>query len=249
MREDLRDIIAAHGGAEHWRSLEAIEAEISVRGFLFTAKRIPVLNHVRVRALTRAPRLTFFDFPQKGQNSELVGVDEVCISNPDGEAQARRINPRAAFRGLRRLFYWDSLDFAYFGGYATWNYLMTPFLFLQSDFVFEDMEPLNRASRSWTRLSVTFPDSIPTHCKVQVFYFDDQWFLRRLDYTAEVVGRWARAAHLCDQYKDFAGLKIATRRRVFPLIVGSRPAHGPMLVAIDVHNVWPIGNSTGHGAR
>ena len=38
--------------------------------------------------------------------------------------------PRAAFRSLRRQLYWDDLDFIYFGGYATWNCLLTPFLFL-----------------------------------------------------------------------------------------------------------------------
>jgi hypothetical protein len=236
----IRKIVDAHGGVENWHSLEAIEAEISVWGFLFTAKHIPVMNRIRVRALTRQPRFTFLDFPQLGQIGEFVGDEEVYISGSDGKAEARRVNPRSAFRGLRRLFYWDSLDFVYFGGYATWNYLITPFLFLRNGFKFEELEPFSGPFGTWSRLCVTFPDDIPTHCKTQILYFDENWVLRRLDYTAEVVGRWAHAAHLCDEYREFDGLKIPTRRRVFPLVLGNKPLPGPTLVAIDVHDVRHI---------
>jgi hypothetical protein len=237
MTETLKKVFDAHGGEKYWNSLEAIEARISVCGLLFTMKRLPVLNRVRVQALTREQRFTFFDFPQSGQNSEFFGDKEVRIANDDGTIVTRRIIHRSAFRGLRRLFYWDSLDFTYFGGYATWNYLVAPFLFLREGFKFEEMEPLRGSFGSWSRLRVVFPDDIPTHSKTQIFYFDEHFLLRRLDYTAEVIGRWAHAAHLCDEYKEFDGLKIPTRRRVFPLIFGNNPLPGPTLVAIDVHDV------------
>lgn len=240
----IEKIVEAHGGVDTWHSLEALEAEISVRGFLFTAKRVPVLNRVRVRALTREPRFTFFDFPQPGQTIEFFGDKEVCILDGNGKPEARRLNPRSAFRGLRRLFSWDTLDFAYFGGYATWNYFVTPFLFLRDGFRFEEMEPLSGPFGSWSRLRVTFPDEIPTHCRTQIFSFDEYFLLRRVDYTAEVIGRWAHAAHLCDGYRIFNGLKIPTRRRVFPLIFGSKPLRVPVLVAIDVHDAWPIRTSS-----
>ncbi len=236
----IEEIVDAHGGADHWRSLEALEAEISAWGFLFRAKRVPVLNRVRVRALTREPRFTFFDSPQSGQRIEFFGDNEVCILDSNGKVETKRSNPRSAFRGLRRLFSWDTLDFAYFGGYATWNYFATPFLFLRDGFKFEEMEPISGSFGSWSRLRVTFPDDIPTHCKKQVFYFDEHLLLRRLDYTAEVVGRWAHAAHLCDEYREFDGLKIPTHRRIFPLIFGSSPLPRPILVAIDVHDVRPV---------
>ena len=88
------------------------------------------------------------------------------------------------------------------------------------------------------RLQVTFPSDIPTHCSKQVFYLDETRHLRRLDYTAEVVvGRWAHAAHLCENYRDFAGLKAPTRRRVRPILFGSSPLLGPTLVAIEVHDI------------
>ena len=41
----------------------------------------------------------------------------------------RALRPaRAQFSHWRRSLYWDALDFAYFSGYAMWNYLSLPFL-------------------------------------------------------------------------------------------------------------------------
>ena len=235
-RKIVEKVIEAHGGVSRWTELEALEANISARGLLFKAKRRPILNRVRVRAATREPKFTFYDFPEPGQTSELLGEKEVRILGADNEIRASRIQPRLAIRGLRRQLYWDDLDFIYFGGYATWNYLVTPFLFIRKDFHFEKLEPLPTISESWLRLRVSFPDDLPTHCKTQIFYFDRNYLLRRLDYTAEVVGRWARAAHICENYQNFDGIKVATIRRVRPLFFSNNPLPGPTLVAIDIHD-------------
>ena len=134
VREIVEKIIEAHGGAARWKELEAVEAIISARGFLFKAKRRPILNRVRVRAATREPRFTFYDYLQPGQTGELNGDKDVRILGPDNEVVSSRLDPRAAIRSLRRQLYWDALDFIHFGIYATWNYLVTPFLFLRDDF-------------------------------------------------------------------------------------------------------------------
>jgi len=238
--QTLNEAIDAHGGMDYWNSLEALEAEISVSGFLFTARRRPVLRRVRVRASTGEPRFSFIDFPKPGQTSELIGNDEVRILDREGKVLMRRENPRAAFRGLRRQFVWDDLDFIYFAGYATWNYLTTPFLLVRKGFVVEALEPLQGALAQFTRLRVTFPDDVPTHSREQILYFDNQRLLRRLDYTAEVVGGWAHAAHLCAEYRTYDRLKAPTRRHVLPLLLGYKPLPGPILVALEVHNINPI---------
>ena len=236
----VQEIIEAHGGAALWNSLEVLEAEISAWGFLFTAKRRPTLKHIVVSASTREPRISFHDFPSPGSTSELIGDQEVRILGGDGKPTAKRLNPRPAFTGLRRMISWDALDFIYFGGYALWNYLVTPFLFLRDGFQFQMLEPREDARPPWSRLQVTFPPDLPTHCNKQIFYFDENRYLRRLDYTAEVVGGWARAAHLCEDYRDFDGLKAPTRRRVRPILFGSSPLPAPTLVTIEVHTVRPI---------
>jgi hypothetical protein len=236
----LHEAIEAHGGMEYWNSLGALEADISARGFLFTAKRRPVLERVRMRASTTEPRFAFLDFPKPGHTSELIGNDEVRILDSEGRIVARRENPRQAFRGIRRLFKWDELDFIYFGGYATWNYLTAPFLLARRGFIIEALEPLEKTAGQWTRLLVTFPDDVPTHSRKQIFYFDEERSLRRLDYTAEVVGGWAHAAHLCEEYRSFGRLRAPTRRRALPLPFGHRPMPGPTLVALEVHDIRPL---------
>ncbi|MBI5073593.1 MAG: hypothetical protein HZB62_00240 [Nitrospirae bacterium] len=241
--QTVHEAIEAHGGMDYWNSLEALDVEISAGGFLFTAKRRPVLKRVRMRALTTEPRFTFFDFPKSGLIGELIGNDEVRILDSNGKIVAQRKDPRPAFRGIRRQFFWDDLDFIYFAGYATWNYLTAPFMLARKGFLIETLEPLQGALGQFTRLQVTFPPDIPTHSREQVFYFDDQRLLRRLDYTAEVVGGWAHAAHLCDDYRTFDRLKAPTRRRVLPLFFGYKPLPGPTLVALELHMIRPVPNN------
>jgi hypothetical protein len=236
----IQEAVEAHGGVERWKRLEAIEAVISASGFLFTVKWRPALKRVRMRAETREPRFSFLDFPRPGQTGELIGDEEVRIKDRDGNTIARRLQPRSAFRHIRRQLYWDDLDFVYFGGYATWNYLTMPFLFLREGFSFEELSPIAGELALCSRIRVTFPPDIPTHCTRQVLYFDEERHLRRIDYTAEVVGRWAHAAHLCENYREFDGIKAPTRRRVLPLFSRSYPLSGPTLVALDIHDLRPV---------
>ncbi len=235
----LDDIIEAHGGALYWNSIGSLHAEISASGFLFTAKRQRVLNHVRIQASVREPLFRFLDFPQPGQTAHLIGSSEVRITDISGTIVAQRLNPREAFKEIRRQFYWDVLDFIYFAGYATWNYLTAPFLFMREGFIIRELDPAPGDPLAVCRLLVTFPDDIPTHSKQQVFYFDKELLLRRLDYTAEVVGSWARAAHFCESYRTFGGIKVPTHRRVLPMLFGNRPLPGPTLVSIHVHDIRP----------
>jgi hypothetical protein len=237
VREIVAKIIEAHGGASRWQEMEEIEAIVSVNGFLFKAKRRPALKRIRVTASTREPRFIFHDYPQSGQNSEFLGSDEVRITDADSQVLASRRHPRMAFRGIRRQLYWDALDFAYFGGYATWNYLVTPFIFRRDNFLFESLEANSAQAAYPLRLKVNFPPDLPTHCNTQNFYFDRDHLLRRLDYTAEVVSRWAHAAHICENYQNVDGINIPTRRRVFPFVFGNKPMPGPVIVAIDIHEI------------
>jgi len=238
--EAIKSMVAAHGGEALWKGIETLEGEISVSGLLFKFKRRPILNHVRVTAYAHEPRFVFHDFPSEGLSGELIGDQEVRIVSKDGGIVEKRNDPRAAFKGPRRMFAWDDLDFIYFGGYATWNYLVAPFFFMRDGFHFEWLEPVKASSSVWHRLKVTMPDDLPTHCRNQIFYFDEGWHLQRLDYVAEVVGAWAHAAHFCQEYRDFNGIKAPTRRRVRPILIADKPMPGPILVALDIHHLLPV---------
>lgn len=229
----LEEVLEAHGGRARWAGIATLEAQVSASGFLFTAKRRPVLDHLWVEADAHRPHFVFRDHPHPGERAEWLGDEAVRIHDREGRVRASREHPREAFRGLRRELWWDELDLIYFAGYATWGYLTTPFL-LQSPGV--ALERLGDSREGWVRLAATFPRDLPTHCRRQVFCFDDARRLRRLDYTAEVVGGWARAAHLCMDHRDFDGLlQVPTRRRVVPRGPGGLTLPGPTLVAIEVH--------------
>jgi hypothetical protein len=236
----IHEVIDAHGGEAMWNRFEALDAVISASGFLFKAKRRPVLDHVHMRAYAHEPRFIFFNFPREGFTSELIGNGEVNIKDTEGKVIAVRHNPREAFKRMSRQFVWDDLDFIFFGGYATWNYLTAPFLFQRKGFEFEMLEPFHTAHESWLRLKVKFPQDIPTHSQTQIFYFDEHRYLRRLDYTARVVGPWAHAAHLCEDFRDFGGIRAPVKRRVYPLFIGSRPLPWPTLVSLDIHDIRPV---------
>jgi len=125
-------------------------------------------------------------------------------------------------RGMARRFRWTDEDVVHFAGYALWGYLAAPFMFAADGFKVRELPR--------QRLRVDFPPTIPTHSRRQIFYFDRDAVLQRLDYTAEVMlGPFARAKHRCHDHTWIDGLLIPTRRRVTP-----RGLPAPTLVSIDI---------------
>lgn len=234
MNESLSKIFDAHGGLDHWRSLSSLDVEMSAWGFLFTVKRITPQRHARLTISTREPHVVLHDYPAHGQSTVVHGGTRVEIRNADGSVVEARDNPRGAFRH-GRLLRWDAIDFAYFCGYAMWNYLNLPFLLAEPGVTVTELDQRTTG----TRLQVRYPDTIPTHSPTQELYFDRSGLLLRHDYTAEVVGNWAKAAHLCRDYRRFGGLWVPTTRRVYPRGPDNRPLPLPTLVAVDVHDVQP----------
>lgn len=63
------------------------------------------------------------------------------------------------------------------------------------------------------RLAVTFPTTIANHNREQVFYYDDAFMQRRMDYSPDVTGK-PPVAHYTHDYKTFGGFVFPTRRLV-----------------------------------
>ena len=175
-------------------------------------------------------------FPSSGRRGIFQG-DTVWLESDNGKILTERSNARSAFHSFRHLFWWDNLDLLYFAGYALWNYFCTPFLFQRPGFEVTEIEPWEERDERWRRLKVIFPSDIPTHCREQIFYFDAKGLLRRLDYTANVFGKWAKAAHYCWEHRDFSGLIVPTRRRVFFRKGTGQPRPLPTFVWIVVEDM------------
>jgi hypothetical protein len=165
-----------------------------------------------------------------GEAGVLRGGD-ARLETAEGHVTAARPDARSAFGGLRRALWWDRLDLVYFAGYAFWNYLAFPGLLLREDVAWRQLSPV--------LLEGTFPPSLPTHCPVQRFHVNEAGLLVRHDYTAEVVGRWARAAHVVLAHASWRDLPYPSHRRVTPRTRAGRALPGPTLVEIRVHE-WRL---------
>jgi hypothetical protein len=222
--------IEAHGGMERFEAASEIRAHLRSGGFALA-------SHGKGRALrdyeatihTREPRTVFDAYPKPGSRG-VYEPERVRIESDAGEPLAERHDPRSYFRGsVRRNLWWDHLDLLYFAGYALWNYACSPFLLARPGFETEEIGA--------GELRVSFPPDVPTHSREQTFHFDEDGLLTRLDYTAEVFGSWAKAAHLCAEHREFDGIMVPTRRRVYPRRRDGRPRPRPTLVWIDVVSV------------
>jgi hypothetical protein len=239
--ELLERAIAAHGGAELWAGAREISAQISSGGFAFAAKlQGSAVRGVEVRVSTEGQHVTFSPFPRAGQRGVFEADGSVRIETDTGEVLERREHPRSRFGDLRHKLWWDRLDILYFGCYAMWTYVSAPFVFAREDYAVRELEPWREHGEQWRRLAVRFPAGVHTHCAEQVFHIDSSGLIRRHDYTAEPIGRWARAAHYCHEHTPFDGLVLPVRRRVFPRRRDGRSRSWPRLVWIDVEDAAVI---------
>jgi hypothetical protein len=232
----LDEVLEAHGGTARWEAARTVRAHGRSGGLLLRS-RAPGTHFADYRLTVDigARRSTFDPFPEPG----VRGVFErgsVRLERDEGEVLASRSDPRQYFfgrPGIRRSIRWDPLDATYFAGYAMWNYLSFPLLLTRPDVTVREIEPWS----GLRRLEAGFEHGLDTHSPRQTFYFDSRGLLVRHDYVAHVVGRWARAAHLCGDHVTADGLVFPTRRRVLPIGPGNRPAPFPTMVWIALRDL------------
>ena len=213
------DVVAAFGGAAPAREITRIEADVSAGGLVFALKRQPRALH-RIRAVLDADR----------QSGLIVGREPAPWEY--------RFDPERLVADMRRLsrwprpWPWSPEHAGAFAAAALWTYLLLP-LCASDPTLGRERLPDRRGLR---RLRLTFPPHIATHSRVQVLHVDQLGMVRRHDYTAGIMGRWARPAHLITDMAAFDGVPVGTRRSVVPKVFG-HPLPWPTLVHIDVHHL------------
>jgi hypothetical protein len=220
----LDEALAAHGGLERWRELDMISAHARSGGFALASKfAAGPFRSYELTVSTKRPRTVITPYPAPGRRGMFLGA-AVQIESDAGEILERRADPRRLFPGGRRLIRWDRLDALYFAGYALWNYFNLPFLLA---------EPSVELREEGRTLRARFPDGAPTHSREQAFHLDERGLIVQHDYTAEVFGGWAKAANVSLEFGQFAGLTLASRRRVTPRARSGGPRRLPVLVSLE----------------
>jgi hypothetical protein len=209
----------------------------SVGGLSLYAKhQSKAIRNIQAQISPRRQHVVFVPFPEAGKRG-VFDQGAVRIESDQRELIAQRSDARNAFRGWRHELWWDKLDVLYFCGYALWTYLTIPFVLAEPGFEVRELEPWAERDETWHRIGVRFPTEIHTHSREQILYFDREGLVRRHDYTSEVFGAWAKAAHYPSEHQTFDGLLFPTRRRVLLRRRDNRPLTAVTLIWVDIETV------------
>lgn len=231
----LQEVLNAHGGVTRWESVNLIQASFSAGGLAFASRMQPfALRNLRFSIQPHARKLVLHGYSGAGRYgvwtpTEVKTIDEL------GATRSLRTMPRSRFARFRSNFYWDHLDLLYFAGYALWNYVCFPFVLNCAGVSVLESQPSD--TKNTRSLIATFDDDFPTHSRRQVFFINDRGLLTRHDYTADVIGSWATAAHFCEDSIVVDSIRIYTRRRVVPRLNGQFVIPFPTLVWIKIDDV------------
>ncbi|MCF3130622.1 hypothetical protein [Streptomyces olivochromogenes] len=241
MNDLLNSVLDAHGGLDRWSSVRTLTARLTIDGPFWEMRgfKDAFLKETLEIDLHRQ-HAVFTPWLEPGQ-SLIYTPDRVVLRTADGGTVADLSEPRPSYAGYDPYSPWTALQVGYFLGYAMWNYLTTPYLFTLPGVRTREIEPCEEDGATWRRLHVTFPDTIATHTREQVFHFSEDSLLRRLDYNVDV-NAGVPVAHYTDEYRTFGGLAFPTRRLVHPRNVDGTPNRGlpgpgGSAIAIDIHDI------------
>jgi hypothetical protein len=236
-RSLLDDAIEAHGGLDRWNQLRSADVHCLVNGVVWTLKGVPgILTDFHYQIDLHQQRGSVPNFMGPDQRATFQ-ADRVAIEKIDGTVVDELLQPRVSLEGQSLQSTWNTLQLIYFVGYAIWTYMTTPFCFTMPGFATEELDPWQQGNETWRRLKVTFPAHLAQHAKEQTYYFGSDGLLRRHDYVAEPVTKERTATHYITDNKEFGGITIGTRQRVYVLNPDGGYSPEPLLVSLDVAEV------------
>lgn len=235
MSELLDLVLRAHGGVDRWRTFKQVTASFVSGGGLMPMKGINVPPTPLEGTATIHHESTVISPFGKADQRMVFTPERVVVETTSGSIVEERSNPRAAFAGHTLTTPWDLLHRAYFNGYARWTYLNTPFLLAMPGFEVTEIAPWHEADEVWRGLRARFPDRIVSHSKEQDFYFDEDFLLRRHDYSLEIAGGVPVAQYVYDVV-EAQGFRFPSRRRAYVRGPELKAINDLLLISIDLSN-------------
>ena len=211
----VRRAIDRDGGWSLWSRLRGVTINlVAWRGFLPWFKGRGRTFHIG-RSLTTFPRACRTEWRER-QDAPCFAVfdrgDMRLLDPATGAVRQESRQHRRTFRGLGKLRRWTMLDAHYFFGYAFASYTAVPFIL--PSLVYEGPAVGLWRGERLDGVRVRYPAGSDVHCQTQRYLFDGSGLIRRNDYVADIVGRWAVGAHFWDDYVTIEGLPLPTRRTV-----------------------------------
>ena len=234
MNRLLSDAIDAHGGFERWKQFATIEVDLFSEGELLDRKGVQPSGMLRYTAQMHEQALSF-TAPAMGDKRFVFQPHRVAVETVGGQMIAERRDPRASFTGHDIDTPWDALQRGYFGCYAMWSYLTSPFSLAVEGAQVWDIDPLEDNGETWRGIRVVLPERFATHSRAQEFYFGDDRLLRRQDYTVDIASGFKVANYALD-IVDVDGLKLPSKRRGYMCNKKYDVPGGKALMSLDMSN-------------
>ncbi|HTU74975.1 MAG TPA: hypothetical protein VMG38_15785 [Trebonia sp.] len=228
----LDEINEAHGGLERWQNATTIEADIAIGGPFWELKGIADFAgsaHVVADIQRQHNKLT----QPSGRVMEFdKDADVATLTEPDGSTE-RLEHPRATFSGYTFESQFSAPQAAYFCAYATWLYLIESYVFDYPGVEIAAANPWVEDGTSWRGVRATFPPTIDAHSRTQVYYFDPEGRLARLDYEPEVNGGMP-TAHYQPRQVSASAFVVTTRHEVYVRNPDRTPDRSQMAITLDM---------------
>lgn len=235
MNKLLADAIDAHGGLERWKRFVTVEALVTRGGELHRLKRTsPSAGqlHFTVKTVEQASSVLIAGANGTPGKRSVMRPDRVTLETSEGKLLAELNQPRESFAGHNLDTPWDLLQSLYFGSYAMWMYLTTPFSLAVEGAQVWDIDPLEEDGETWRGIRVVMPPRFTTHSRAQEYFFGDDMLLRRQDYTVDIL-EGIRVANYAQDVVDVSRIKLPSRRRAYMCNKKYEVLHDKLMVSLD----------------
>ena len=235
--ELLNKAIEFQGGTKLWTKFQSLQAHVKMGGITWQLKgHDGAVDDLQFSASLHQQQARYEGLFAERLRSEFTPGRVVLIDNSNKVIE-ELLDPRESFKGHTMTTPWSRLQLVYFASYALWNYTTAPFNFLMPGMQAKEIEPWQENGRSWRRLEMTYPDNMARHNKRQVFYFTPEGQLSRFDYWPDVLAN-APATQVIEEYKEFSGIRLGTKRRIYGLNEADNSYNtDPVLISIDILDV------------
>jgi hypothetical protein len=233
----LLELVLEANGAARFASVSTITAQVEYGGTLWAIKGHPsFMGTATVEARAHEQWVSQTNLADGRQIVFDKSRNQVTVMQRNGEIIEELHGPRRTFDGYTRRSPWSVGQTAYFRCYATWHYLVEPFVFAFAGVTSGEVDGHAEHGERWRGLRVTFPSEVDAHNQTQLYYFDDAYHLRRTDLQPEVNDFSRTTQYVFDQ-TEVDGITLPTCRRVYLRRNDRSPDTTQTPLAVDLSDI------------